>query len=84
MQIGTILSIIAIVIAALSAGIAYFSLRKTIRMSRYTYLANKWYEIKEREFNNPDFADPSMTSSYRTKFAGDTLRKYETFAWMCW
>jgi hypothetical protein len=53
-------------------------------MTRYTYLANKWYEIREREFDNPDFTDPGKTSSYKTSFTGDSLKQYETFAWVCW
>ena len=78
------LSIVAVVIAVMSAGIALYSVHKTAKMTRYTYLANKWYDIKEKEFVNPDFADPSKTSSYETSFTGDSLKKYKTFAWTCW
>lgn len=83
----TALSIAAITIAVISAaaaGVACYYVRMEIRMMRYTYLANKWYEIKEKEFINPDFTDPSKTSTYKTSFTGNVLRKYETFTWICW
>jgi len=53
-------------------------------MSQYNYLANKWYDIKEKEFDYPDFRDPSKTCSYETVFAGDMLTRYDSFAWICW
>lgn len=65
----------------------YFTVRFNkimLRMSRYTYLANKWYEIKDKEFQAPSFADKSKTDSYNSAFKEDMLRKYEAFAWMCW
>ncbi|MDH5363642.1 MAG: hypothetical protein OEW82_00535 [Dehalococcoidia bacterium] len=84
MEIGLRLSIVALVIALIAAGIAYFSCHTATKMTRYTYLANKWYEIKDREFDNPNFTDLAKTSSYKTSFTGDSLKKYETFAWICW
>ena len=81
---GIAISIAALVIALVSAGIAYYSVRKAMKMTRYTYLANKWYDIKEKEFNNPDFTNPGKNSSYKTSFTGDSLKKYETLAWTCW
>lgn len=59
-------------------------IKKRDEMVRYTYLADKWYEIKKEELHNPDFTDPSKTSSYKTSFTGNKLRKYESFAWICW
>jgi len=84
MEIEVVLSIVALVIALAAAGIAYYCGQTATKMTQYIYLANKWYEIKEKEFDNPDFVNPRKTFSYRTSFTGDSLRKYETFAWICW
>jgi len=81
------ISIVALglsIIATISAIITVFYRRETVRIARYTYLANKWYDIKEKELANPDFRDPSKTSKYSNFFKGDSLSKYETFAWICW
>lgn len=76
--------VVALGISAYSAHIARSSLKDSHRMSRYTYLANKWYDIKEKEFENPDFINIDKTKSYKTTFQGNTLNKYITFAWICW
>lgn len=79
-----IVLIVALKISKTSIGIARAGQQQTLETSRYIYLANKWYEIKEREFQFPRFADKNMTESYPTAFSEDDLRKYEAFAWICW
>lgn len=79
-----IVAIVAAVGAIVAAYVAWRAVKEAKKMARYTYLANKWYDIKERELDNPDFTNLSKTSSYKTSFTGDSLRKYEIFAWMCW
>lgn len=76
--------VLAVAIAAYSVYIARSSTRESLKMSRYTYLANKWYELKEKEYENPDFIDSSKLQSYETAFKGEVLKRYESFAWMCW
>lgn len=67
-----------------SVEVAEQGIKKRDEMTRYTYLADKWYEMKKEELHNPDFTDQSKTSSYKTSFKGNKLRKYESFAWICW
>ena len=75
--IAVVLSIIAIVFSCIA-------LHRQLRIVKYTYLANKWYDIKDREFENPEFTEQAKTSTYKTSFSGKLLREYEIFAWICW
>jgi len=91
MEIGIAISIVALVIALISAGAAWHSIRiakrsayNALRGAQYDYLAKKWYDIKEKEFNYPDFIDSDKTRSYKTAFSGNKLTRYEIFAWVCW
>lgn len=84
MTIEICLSIGALIIAIGAAVIAWRAVHEAKKMTQYTYLANKWYDIKEKEFDNPDFTNLSKTSSYKISFEDDGLRKYEIFAWTCW
>lgn len=80
-------SIIMAVAMVIAVGIAAYSVhiaKSSARMSQYAYLANKWYELKEKEFDNPGFAEVGRTQSYETAFTGQALKQYESFAWMCW
>lgn len=67
-----------------SVEVAERSIKRRDEMMRYTYLADKWYEMMIKELDNPDFADQSKTSSYKTYFKGNKLRQYKSFARMCW
>lgn len=60
------------------------SIKERDEMTRYTYLADKWYEIGIKELDNPDFTNLNKTSSYKASFKGNKLRKYESFARVCW
>jgi len=83
--VATILVLIAAVcIAYKSWRLSGQSLTDSLRMARYTFLANKWYEIKEKEFANPRLVDEVKNKSYDTEFKGLSLRQYKSFAWMCW
>ncbi len=78
------IAFLALFVSSISIIIAWYSVYKSTKMTLYTYLAEKWYDIKEIELDNPDFIDSNKTSSYKTCFTGDLLRKYETFAFICW
>lgn len=85
MQINiAIAAIIIAIISATASGILCYFVWVQLRIARYTYLANKWYEIKEKEYINPEFIDITKTSTFKDSFKGDLLKKYETFAWICW
>lgn len=83
--VATVLVLIAAVfIAYKSWKLSGQSLTGSLRTARYTFLANKWYEIKEKEFDNPSLVDEVKNQSYDTEFKGEDFQKYKSFAWMCW
>lgn len=50
----------------------------------YAHLADIWYKIKLKEFENSDFIDPQFTSLYRSKDVYGKYHKYHVHAWLCW
>lgn len=80
----SVMMVATVGIAAYPVCVARRSTREALKMARYSYLAVKWYDMKEKEFDHPDFVDSSKTQSYEAEFAEDKLTQYETFASMCW
>ncbi len=74
----------AVVISLVAIRIARRSGRNATRLSRYTYLANQWYEIRKIEMNYPNFVDEKMTKDYKSSFTKDDLPRYGIFAHTCW
>ncbi len=76
--------LLSVLVAAGSVAFWFYQARNVTSLTHYTYLANKWYEIKEKEFANPDLVEIACTTDYKSSFKGNDLGRYNIFAWMCW
>ena len=61
----TIAVILAVGISAYSLRTAIISKRESTRMASYLYLGNVWYDLKQKEFEYPNFVDENKTRSYK-------------------
>jgi len=77
----------AVVAAALSLAaiiVSIFSFRKTRRINLYQDIDRLYLEVLKLGIENPKFVDPEYTGNYKEKFSDDSLRKYNTYAFIVW
>ena len=71
-----------VTIAGIIVGIFYYI--SAIKWNSYRYLADLYYKILEKCFENPDFCDSEKTRNYKTKWQSDPEKyQYDVFARMC-
>ena len=79
-----VIPFIAVLISIAALIIARRSGRNTSRLTRYTYLANRWYDLRKMEMSSPYLVDEAKTKDYRNSFSGVDLQRYGIFAHTCW
>jgi len=71
-----------VTIVGIIMGVYYY--HSVIKWNFYRYLADLYYEILEKGFQNPEFCDPEKTRKYETEWLSDPKKyKYDVFARMC-
>lgn len=72
-----------VIIFGIIIGVFYYL--STIKWNFYRYLADLYYEILKKGFENPDFCDPEKTRNYEREWSSNHQKyKYDIFARMCW
>ncbi len=76
-------------IASLLLGGIYFFIRlmATSKQAYYRHLSGVWYDRKAETLEDPEFADPEITSMYGIGWENSGRAqpsKYDNHAWACW
>jgi len=75
----------ASVITIIGVIIGVFFYINTIRWNFYRYLADLYYQILEKSFENPNYCDPKLTQDYETEWQNNPQKhEYDIFARLCW
>ena len=76
---------VASLITIIGVIIGFFFYISSIKWNFYRYLADLYYVILEKSFENPDYCDPKMTRNYETVWSNNPQKhEYEIFARTCW
>ena len=75
----------ASVITIIGVIIGVFFYLSTIKWNFYQYLADLYYVILQKSFENPNYCNPEMTKDYEKEWPHNPEKhEYEIFARTCW
>lgn len=76
---------LASIITIFGAITGIFFYLSTIKWNLYRYLAELYYVILEKSFENPNYCNPKMTKDYEKEWPHNPEKhEYEIFARTCW